>query len=124
MSDNDREGGGKREKGGGEEVQRDLCMVIRLLEKTLTDNFLSTSRSPDSTRPLSSLFSLLPTLPIPPPVPPTYPPYPPVNPRSAYFSLFLPLRHRSLIIESLLSRSKAWRRRDRAKEGRHEASAM
>lgn len=62
----------KERKAGGGGAERPLH-GNSFIRKTLTDNFLSTSRSPDSTHPLSSLFSFLPTPPIPPPVLPTYP---------------------------------------------------
>lgn len=112
MSDNDRERGRKGGRAGGGGGEWDLRMIIRLLGKTLTENFLSTSWSPDSTPPLSSF---LPPPPIPPPVPPPHLHHP-YNPLCLVFSFSSSQRHCSLIIESLLSKSKTWRHGERERE--------
>lgn len=116
----DREEGkeGRTGRGGGEEGW-DLCMIICSLGRTLTVNFLSTSWFPDPAPPPPSppfFFSLsLLSLSLkhpPPPQPRSFNPTP--HPICLDFSFSPCQRHRSLIIESLLSNSKT----ERKKEGR------
>lgn len=99
MSDNERRRGRRGVRACGRkrrERERDLCMIIRSLGKTLTKNSLPTSWSPDSTP--SCLFFSSPS---------THPSACSThNSLCLVFSFSLCQRHHCLITESLLSSSK------------------
>lgn len=104
MSDNERRRGRRGVRAcGRKQRERDLCMIIRSLGKTLTKNSLPTSWSPDSTP--SCLFFSSPS---------THPSAcSPHNSLCLVFSFSLCQRHHCLITESLLSSSKTEARWER-----------